>query len=104
MKALRKSATSKRILSYLRSDLLFVRARFGVLKIALFGSYAAGRQKRSSDIDILVQFKASAKTFDNYMDLKFYLEDKFNSPVDLVIKESLRRELKPNILAQALYV
>ncbi len=88
----------------LKGDLLIIRSRFGVRRIALFGSHAAGKTKQTSDIDILVEFKTGAKTYDNYMDLKFFLEDKFHRPVDLVIKESLRPDLKASILSEAIYV
>ena len=77
--------------------------RFGVKKIALFGSYVSGKATNNSDIDFLVEFKEGEKTFDNYMDLKFYLEDKLNKDVDLVIKDALKEELKDDILGSAKY-
>jgi len=77
--------------------------RYGVKKIGLFGSYLKSRHKRDSDIDILVEFRRGEKTFDNYMDLKFFLEDLFNNDVDLVIKENVRLELKKDILKSVRY-
>jgi len=77
--------------------------KFGVKKIGLFGSYAANKQKSNSDIDLLVEFKKGKKTFDNYMDLKFYLENIFGCNVDLVIKEALKIELKSYILKSVKY-
>jgi len=77
--------------------------KFGVKRIGLFGSYATNKQKPDSDIDLLVEFKKREKTFDNYMDLKFYLEDLFSCNVDLVVKEALKIELKPNILKSVKY-
>jgi len=77
--------------------------KFGVKRIGLFGSYASNKQKQDSDIDLLVEFKKGKKTFDNYMDLKFYLENLFDCNVDLVVKEALKVELKPNILKSVKY-
>ena len=77
--------------------------KFGVKSIGLFGSYAINKQKKESDIDLLVEFKKGKKTFDNYMDLKFYLENLFDCNVDLVIKEALKVDLKPNILKSVKY-
>ena len=77
--------------------------KYGVKKIGLFGSYLKNQQKKDSDIDILIEFKKGKKTFDNYMDLKFFLEELFHRNVDLVIKEALRVELKPNILRSVRY-
>ncbi|MCP2518990.1 nucleotidyltransferase family protein [SCandidatus Aminicenantes bacterium Aminicenantia_JdfR_composite] len=77
--------------------------RFGVKKIGLFGSYVRNEQKSGSDIDILVEFEKGMKTFDNYMDLKFFLEDLFNCKVDLVIIETIKPDLKSNILENVKY-
>src|SRR3989344_2455038 len=63
---------------------------FSVRKIALFGSYAKNRQKKKSDIDILVTFKK--ETFDNYVDLLLLLERIFKRKIDLVIEKNLRPE------------
>lgn len=77
--------------------------KYGVKKIGLFGSFITNKQKSNSDIDILVEFKKGKKTFDNYMDLKFFLEDLFKRDVDLVVKESLKVNLKSNILRSVKY-
>ena len=47
---------------------------YGVKRIGVFGSYIKGSQKSDSDIDVLVEFEKGRKTFDNYMELKFFLE------------------------------
>ncbi len=77
--------------------------KFGVRRIGLFGSCAEGGQKKESDVDILVEFERGKKTFDNYMELKFFLEDLFDRKVDLVILESLKPDLKPHILRSVKY-
>ena len=77
--------------------------KFGVKRIGLFGSFLKNKQKSDSDIDILVEFKKGEKTFDNYMDLKFYLEGLFKRDVDLVVKEALKVQLKYNILRSVKY-
>ena len=45
-------------------------------------------QNNKSDIDVLVEFNKLEKSFDNYMELKFYLEKLFHRRVDLVIREA----------------
>ena len=77
--------------------------KFGVRRIGLFGSYIRSEQKKESDIDVLVEFEKGKKTFDNYMELKFFLEDLFNCKVDLVILESIKPDLKPHILRSVKY-
>jgi len=76
---------------------------FGVKRIGLFGSYVRNEQKETSDIDFLVEFEKGKKTFDNYMGLKLFLENLFNCKVDLVIKESIKEEIKPYILRSVEY-
>ena len=78
--------------------------KFGVIEIAIFGSYARGEQREDSDVDLIVDFKEGWKTFDNYMDLKFYLEELFGKKVDLVIKSAINPRIKPFIIEEAIYV
>ncbi|MEM8721819.1 MAG: nucleotidyltransferase family protein [Cyanobacteria bacterium P01_G01_bin.39] len=74
---------------------------FGVCSLALFGSVAVDRATADSDLDFLVEFEG-ATTFDGYMDLKFFLEDLFNVPVDLVTKRSLKPEISQKVLQEAI--
>ncbi|NOQ33714.1 MAG: nucleotidyltransferase [Methanosarcinales archaeon] len=80
-----------------------VRGKFKITEIGVFGSYARGEQREGSDIDILVEFEKGYKTFDNYMELKFFLEEILTSKVDLVIKTAIRDEIKQNILSEVTY-
>jgi len=77
--------------------------QYGVKRIGLFGSYCKNEQRKESDIDILVEFKKGKKTFDNYMDLKFFLEDMFDCTVDLVVKEAIKIDLKSSIMRSVKY-
>ena len=95
--------TGKDIMEFLQQNIDILN-KFGVKSIALFGSYAKEQAVSSSDIDLLVEFKPNEKTFDNYMDLKFFLEDTFNKKIDLVIDENIKKELKNDILGSARYV
>ncbi|OEF99973.1 nucleotidyltransferase [Vulcanibacillus modesticaldus] len=77
--------------------------KYGVKKIGLFGSYLRNEQTNESDIDLIVEFEAGQKTFDNYMDLKFELEELFKKEIDLVIAESIKPDLKQSILGSVKY-
>lgn len=76
---------------------------YGVRRIGLFGSYSRGEQTETSDVDILVEFEDDEKTFDNYMDLKFFLEDLFGLKVDLVMEGTIKPDLLPYILGSVKY-
>ena len=91
------------IIKLLRLYSIDVREKFKIKEIGVFGSYVRGEQKEDSDIDILVEFEEGYKTFDNYMELKFFLEEILTSKIDLVIKTTIRDELKQNILSEVTY-
>jgi len=83
----------KTILTKLKRNIRFVRRRFRVKGLAVFGSAARDKAGRKSDVDVLVEFKGKA-TFDLFMDLKFYLEDILGTNVDLVTEEAIRPEIR----------
>lgn len=95
--------SQKEILEVLSNNLKMWKEKYGIKRIALFGSYSRGEQKDSSDIDLLVEFADNSMTFDNYMELKFDLEDLFQKHVDLVIIEDIKPAIKPSILRSAKY-
>ena len=76
---------------------------YGIKRIGVFGSYMRNEQKDGSDIDILIEFEEGEKTFDNYMNLKFFLEELYGCNVDLVIAEAVKPRLKPYILENVRY-
>ena len=80
-----------------------IRKRFGVRKIGIFGSFARGEEREGSDIDVLVEFQDNYETFDNFMDLKYFLEDLFGRKIDLVTMDALRPQLKDDILQEVIY-
>ncbi|MFB5652192.1 nucleotidyltransferase family protein [Leptospira wolffii] len=71
-------------------------------KLFLFGSTARQQNNDNSTIDLLVQFRSGQKSFDNFMDLSFKLEDILKARVDLLTKDSLSENIKDSILAEAL--
>jgi len=73
-----------------------LQARFGVIRLALFGSTARDKASSGSDVDVLVAFDGPA-TSKRYFGVQFYLEDLLGCPVDLVTEKALRPELRPYI-------
>lgn len=92
-----------KVFEMLKKHEVAVKQKYGVKKIGVFGSFARGEGRKDSDIDVLVEFKDGFETFDNYMELKFFLEDLFGRKVDLVTVEALRPQLKEDILKQVSY-
>ena len=77
--------------------------RLGVRRCGLFGSFARGEQDERSDVDILVEFEEGRKTFDNFMEVAFLLEEVFGRKVDLLTPESLSPYIGPYILREVEY-
>jgi len=90
-----------RAIRLLRTAAPEIEKKFGVRKIGIFGSTARGEAGPASDIDVLVELEAP--TFDRYMDLKFFLEDLFGRPCDLVLEDSLKEGIRAKALGEVLY-
>lgn len=70
-----------------------------VKRAGIFGSHARGEQKKNSDIDILVELDEKWDLFD-VIGLKITLEKILKKKVDLVEYDTIREELKKNILSE----
>jgi len=77
---------------------------YGVKKLGLFGSFARDEQNPASDLDLLVEFESEKKTFDNFINLSFMLEEVLKHRVELVTTESLSPYIGPHILKEVEYV
>lgn len=73
---------------------------YGVKSLGLFGSFVRNTPTEKSDIDLLVDFEPGKKTFDNFMDLSFFLENLFGRKVELVTPQSLSKYIGPHILKE----
>ncbi len=72
-----------------------------MLRVSLFGSVARGEARVDSDVDLLVQFDPERKTFHNFMDLCFLLDDLLQRRVEVVTTEALSPFIGPHILREA---
>jgi predicted nucleotidyltransferase len=82
------------LLSLLKANGQMLRS-FGVLNLGLFGSFITGKLHAGSDIDLLVEFDPQQKSYDNFMDLSFFLEDLLGRRVEVVTPQSLSIILAP---------
>jgi predicted nucleotidyltransferase len=76
----------------------------GVRCCAVFGSFVRDEPAERSDVGMLVEVEPGKKTFRNFMDLAFFLEDLFGRKVDIVTPEWLSPHFGPHILREAEYV
>lgn len=75
-----------------------------VKRAAFFGSYARGKQKKNSDVDILIEYKKNDKSLFDFIGLKLELEDKLNKKVDLVEYSTIRSRIKDKVLEEQLSI
>lgn len=87
----------------LKSNEELIRQKYGVKKIGVFGSFARGEGREGSDVDVIVEFREDSENFDNYIELKYFLEKVFGKDVDLVAVDALRPQLKDDILREVVY-
>src|SRR3989338_5636302 len=92
---MKKLEDIEEILRKHKSDL---QKRFKVKDIGVFGSYATGKQKKSSDVDILVEFYEPIGW--EFVDLKEHLEQVIGLKVDLVTPNALKQQMKDHILKE----
>ena len=86
-------------LSALKAEL----AAYDVVSLRLFGSHARDTASDHSDIDLVVAFQRPA-TFQAFMGLKLFLEDRLGSKIHLVTEKAIRPELRQSIDRDAIRV
>ena len=101
--SVRKAAQKQEVLSVLARLKPELATRFGVTRLALFGSTVHDQARPESDIDIVVAFAGPA-TSQRYFGVQFLLEDELGHPVDLVTEKAMRPELRPHIEGEAINV
>ena len=93
----------QQVIQTLRAAKPVLAERYGVTRLALFGSIVRGEARPDSDVDMVVGFDGPA-TSARYFGVQFYLEDELGCAVDLVTEKALRSELKPYIEREAVNV
>lgn len=76
---------------------------YGVSRIEIFGSLVRGEQRENSDIDVLVEFDREVSLLD-VARLQVYLSEQLGAKVDVVLRRSIREELKDIIFEEAVPV
>ena len=91
------------IIKIIRNSKPEMESHYGVQRLGLFGSYVKEKQRKKSDIDILVAFNRDIDLFD-FLDLREFLESRLGLKVDLVIESALKPAIGKRILSEVEYV
>ena len=86
---MKEPLTKEEISQRLREELPHLREKYGVERIAIYGSFAKGNQTKKSDIDILVQLVEPLGL--EFIALAHHLETVLSRKVDLATFDTLHR-------------
>ncbi|MBK0383996.1 nucleotidyltransferase domain-containing protein [Pedobacter sp. SD-b] len=75
---------------------------FNVDEIALFGSYSRNEETEKSDLDIIVKLHKPLGL--KFLTLLYFLEHNLKQKVDLVTEQALRKNMKSQILSEAIFI
>jgi predicted nucleotidyltransferase len=78
--------------------------KFGIRKIAVFGSYARGEATINSDLDFHIIDRGSLRGLIQLAGFELALEEIFNIPVDVVTTSSLFDDVLKNIEGEEMVV
>jgi hypothetical protein len=87
----RNVASREEALRILREALPELRGRYGVVRLALYGSFAHGRPRADSDVDLLVELGRPLGL--EFVDLVYDLEERLGREVEVTTFDTLRRNL-----------
>jgi hypothetical protein len=95
--------TLDEIKNIIASHMDILKSRYKVKEIGIFGSYAWGKPRKKSDIDVIVTFRKSVD-FIEFLKLEEYLSNLLGLEVDLVTKNALKPYIGRQILEEVVYM
>ncbi len=87
----------------LRHSMPEIKDRYKVKSLGIFGSYVRGEAKKSSDVDLLVEFNQAPSLLE-FIRMEDDLSDKLGIKVDLVMKKALKPRIGQHILEEVVPV
>ncbi|MCL6099089.1 MAG: nucleotidyltransferase family protein [Bacteroidetes bacterium] len=86
----------------LKKNKTYLRKKYSVEEIGIFGSFSRGNQNSRSDIDLMVSLKKPLGL--EFVDLSLELQTILNHKVDLVSKNALKKRMLVAIKDEVIYV
>lgn len=88
------------ILNYHKTEIF---ENYNLKELGIFGSMARGENNDDSDIDMIVEYNSTPDLL-KYIELENHIEHLLKIKVELVIKKTIRPELKKEILREVIYI
>ena len=89
---MKKTLNREAVLQILRKELPRLREKYGVERIAVYGSFAEGSPTTKSDVDLLIQLMKPLGL--EFIGLAYDLEDLLGRKVDLTTFDTLNRNME----------
>jgi predicted nucleotidyltransferase len=86
-----------------RTDILRIAARYGIGNVRVFGSFARGKGRPDSDLDLLVDLEPGRSLLD-IIAAKQDLEDLLQRKVDVVTERSLSPYFRDSVTQEIVYL
>lgn len=81
----------------------YLREKYHVKKLGVFGSVVRNEQSPESDVDILVEFESPVGFFD-FIRMENFLATVLKMKVDLITQKALKSAIKEDVLKEVVYV
>lgn len=81
----------------------YLKEKYYINEIGIFGSHVTGKNNEKSDVDILVNF-SKAPSFFKFLEIEDFLSDLLGMKVDLVVRRALKPNIGKNILKEVIYI
>jgi len=81
-----------------RAEIVSTLKKYGIKKAGIFGSYAKGKQKKNSDVDILIE-PVRGMGYE-FVEIKLELEDRIGKSVDLITYKGIHPLIKSQVLKE----
>ncbi|MEK6984137.1 MAG: nucleotidyltransferase domain-containing protein [Nanoarchaeota archaeon] len=98
--------SQKEIVGILEKELPYLRSNYNVKRLGLFGSIAKYKQKKGSDVDIIIEFKTPIGL--EFIELVDYIERLVGRKVDILTNEGIKgiriKKVAEDIKRSVLYV
>lgn len=91
--------SKEEILREINQQMPYLREKYHVKKLGLFGSFAQGNQSEKSDVDILVEFESPVGFFD-FIRMENFLSGILKKKVDLISQKALKASIKNEVLRE----
>lgn len=96
-------SNKEQIKKVIKEKLPFLKKKYHVKRLGVFGSFARDDQTPGSDIDIIVEFESSIGFFD-FIRLENFLSEILGKQVDLITEKALKPVIKEDVLKETIYV